>query len=241
MNKIFESAYNLRAADFDRWERLRPSSILDLFQDVAGRHANELGVGFLPMMEKNIVWVIVKVRFRVLKQARMYQSVRIRTWPLPPERIGYQREYVIADENGENIVEGSSEWVLMDFESRRIVAGGNVYPLEEHCMDRVFEDKFPRLRSFEAEGDGYSLLPPYSDFDMNGHVNNTKYANFVLDAIVPGEDEVLRSFQMDYHREVLPGEKLSILFRRDGDTVSARGENGSGDKMFSCRMEFAKE
>lgn len=241
MNKIYETSYTLRAADFGAWSRLRPSSILDLFQDVAGRHANELGVGFVPMMEKNIVWVIVKVRFRVLKEAQMYQNVHVRTWPLPPERIGYQREYVIADENGESIVEGSSEWVLMDFASRKIVAGGNVYPLTEHCTDKVFEDKFPRLRAFEAEGEGYSCLPPFSDFDMNGHVNNTKYANYVLDAISPAKDQVIRTFQMDYHREVLPGEKLTILTRREGDSLLARGENSAGEKMFSCRIEFESE
>ncbi len=241
MNKLFEDIYNLRAADFDRWSRLRPASILDLFQDIAGRHANELGVGLVPMLEKNIVWVIVKLRFRMLREAHMYQRVRVRTWPLPPERIGYRREYVIADEKGEAIVEGSSEWVLMDFSSRKIVPGGNIYPLTEYCEIKNFEGRFPRLRSFEAEGEAYSFLPPYSDFDMNGHVNNTKYANFVLDALSPEKDERISELRMEYHREVLPGESLSILTRREGDSVLARGENSAGEKMFSCHIEFQKD
>ncbi len=241
MNKVFEDIYNLRAADFDRWERLRPASILDLFQDIAGRHANILGVGATELLKKNTVWVLVKVRFQVLKEARMYQRVKLRTWPLPPDRVGYRREYLILDEEDNIIVKGSSDWVLMDFESRKIVPAGNIYPLTEYCEKRNFEERFPRLRSFEPDGELYSFLPPWSDFDMNGHINNTKYANFVLDAVSPGPDEHLRELRIEYHREVLPGERLSILTRRDGDSLLARGENSEGEKMFSCFMEFSRE
>lgn len=238
MNKIFEDTYRLRAADFDRWSRLRPASIMDLFQDIAGRHANELGVGIATLGPKNLAWVIVKLRFRVLRDCKMYDSVRVRTWPLPPERIGYRREYLITDDAGESIVEGSSEWVLMDFESRKIVPGGSIYPLDEFCMVKNYEDRFPRTRGFEAQGDAYTLTPPWSDFDVNGHVNNTKYANFVLDAVAPGEGQRIRELRMEYHREVLPGEKLHILTRREGGALYARGESDSGERMFSCCIEF---
>lgn len=239
MNKIFSSVYNLRAADFGVYSRLRPSSILDIFQDVAGRHAIELGCDGPTLLKKNLAWVIVKLRYRVLRPARMYQPVTVSTWPLAPGRIGYQREYRISGENGETLVEGSSEWVLMDISSRRIAAVGNVYPLDEYCEEKVFSDGFPRLRSFDAEGNSYNTLPPFSDFDLNGHVNNTKYANYVLDALCLSENEVISSFQLDYHREVLPGKSLEILHRREGNAILARGEH-EGEKMFSCRIELAE-
>ena len=237
MNSIFEGSYNLRAADFDRWSTLRPAAIMDLFQDVAGRHANELGAGTDALMKKNVVWILVKLRFRVLKDARMYQRVRVRTWPLPPQRISYEREYVITDDNGETIVEGSSEWVLMDFSDRRIVKLDDIYPLERFCEKRNYEERFPRLRAFEGEGETYSFLPSYSDFDMNGHVNNTKYANFVFDALSPDHAFSLKEFRMEYHREVLPGERLNIVLAHQDGAILARGENDAGDKMFTCCIE----
>lgn len=241
MNRSFEDSYSLRAADFDRWENLRPASIMDLFQDIAGRHANILGVGATDLIKKNTVWVLVKQRFRVLKDTKMYQRVKVRTWPLPPDRVGYRREYLISDEKGDAIVEGSSEWVLMDIESRKIVPAGQIYPLSEYCEKKNFGDRFPRLRSFEPSLEPYSCRPPYSDFDVNGHVNNTKYPNFVLDAINPGPGEKLKELRIEYHREVLPGEELGILIRREGDTLLARGESSTGERMFSCYMEFGRE
>jgi len=239
MNKVFTASYSLRAADFGLYSRLRPSSILDIFQDVAGRHAIELGCDGPALSRRNLAWVIVKLRYRVLAEAKMYQPVLVSTWPLPPGRIGYQREYRIADEQGNTIVEGSSEWVLMDISARRITSAGNIYPLSEYCQEKVFSDGFPRLRNFEPQGEAYSFLPPFSDFDLNGHVNNTKYANFVLDSLKPEKRDVISSFQLDYHREVLPGVELSLLHRRDGNVVQARGDSAQGEKMFSCRIEFA--
>lgn len=241
MNRKLEAAYTLRAADFDTYSRLRPAAIMDLFQDVAGRHANILGCGGADLIGQNMVWVIVKLRLRILRQAAMYQPVTVSTWPLPPGRIGYQREYRISSLQGETIAEGSSEWVLMDISSRRIVSVGNVYPLTEHCTEQVFASRFPRLRSFEAEGEVYSCLPPFSDFDLNGHVNNTKYANYVLDALCPRRSDVITGFQMEYHREVLPGTPLTVLTRREENSVLARGENPEGEKMFSCCVEFAEK
>ena len=238
MNRSFEDSYSLRAADFDRWENLRPASIMDLFQDIAGRHANILGVGAADLIKKNTVWVLVKQRFRILRDTKMYQRVKVRTWPLPPDRVGYRREYLISDENGEAIVEGSSEWVLMDFEARKIVPAGQIYPLSEYCEKRNFEDRFPRLRSFEPNTEPYFCQPPYSDFDINGHVNNTKYPNFVLDAINPQAREKLRELRIEYHREVLPGEKLSILIRRDGEALLARGENSMEQLNIFSPAEF---
>ena len=240
MNRIYTARYTLRAADFGLYSRLRPSSILDIFQDVAGRHAIELGCDGPTLLRRDLAWVIVKLRYRVLAPAKMYQSVVVSTWPLAPGRIGYQREYRIADEQGNTIVEGSSEWVLMDVSARRIAAAGNIYPLNEYCGEKLFSDGFPRLRNFEPQDETYSCLPPFSDFDLNGHVNNTKYANFVLDALQPQPKDVISSFQLDYHREVLPGVKLNIVHRRDGNTVLARGDNEQGEKMFSCRIEFAE-
>ena len=56
----YEKEYELRAADFDRWDRMQPASILSLFQDVAGIHANELGIGFAALMANQTIWVLTK-------------------------------------------------------------------------------------------------------------------------------------------------------------------------------------
>jgi len=43
MLAVFEKDYFLRTSDFDCKGRLKPSSVLELFQNVAGEHATVLG------------------------------------------------------------------------------------------------------------------------------------------------------------------------------------------------------
>ena len=126
----------------------------------------------------------------------------------------------------------------MHVEKRRIVSAKNLFTPEEGFLTRqVFEDPSPRIRDFETEGEGLKVVPLASQIDVNGHVNNTKYANFVLDALSPEKALPLKEFRMEYHKEVLPGEKLNILTTQQDGTILARGENEAGEKMFSCHIE----
>ena len=66
MKKIYENEYILRMSDFDKYNRIKPSAVLELFQDVAGQHANEIGVGYDEMMQRSYFWVIVRIKFKII-------------------------------------------------------------------------------------------------------------------------------------------------------------------------------
>ena len=78
----------------------------------------------------------------------------------------------------------------------------------------------------------------FSELDTNNHVNNTKYANYVMDAIAPSESQVLDTFQIDYRKEVLEGTTLNIYHASKGNEAVAKGLNNSGDIMFACSLEY---
>ena len=42
---------------------IRPAAILDLFQDMASLHANELGVVFDDIVKKNYYWIVSSFEF----------------------------------------------------------------------------------------------------------------------------------------------------------------------------------
>jgi len=66
MELKFERKYYLRTSDYDSRLKLSPAAILDLFQDAAGTHAEELGIGFEAMLARKLIWVVARIRFRVL-------------------------------------------------------------------------------------------------------------------------------------------------------------------------------
>lgn len=240
MITVFEKEYTPRTDDFDKYNRIKPSAILNLFQDAAGRHSGLLGAGVEEMLEKGYLWVLVRVRFRISGQFDKYSPVRIKTWPLKPERLIYKREYVITSESGTKLVSGSSEWVIIGKDTRKPVSVPDVYCVNDGFCEEiaVTEGKFKRLHPFETENAPYTVIPGFCDIDMNNHVNNTKYADFVLDAINPTKEEMLSFFQMEYRREVKQETELSISFLRSGGEIKAVGRNEDGEAMFLCGMSY---
>jgi acyl-ACP thioesterase len=93
-DSIFEKHYTLRGSDFDLNKQIKPSAVLDLFQEVAGQHAYELGIGFTDMLQKGYLWVVLKVKYQVLKAPELYQGVKVSTWPLKQKRLDLQRYYL---------------------------------------------------------------------------------------------------------------------------------------------------
>ena len=239
MQNIWSNDYTLRANDFDKYDHILPSSVLSIFQDAAGRHGEEIGVGFNDMLERNYLWVIVRVKYEVKKAPKRYQKVTIKTWPFEPKRFSYRREYLIIDESGETLIIGSSEWVIIDSVKRSLVSAPNLYNVNgEYYEEMLIDKKIGKVPDFEAEGAPHTVTPAFTELDLNNHVNNTKYANYVLDAINPQENDVVKSFQIDYRKEVLQGSPLEIFYKRQEDGILAKGLNTEGDIMFACKLEM---
>ena len=232
---IFEKEYELRGSDFDCCDRLQPSSVMDLFQDVAGIHAVQLGVGFDDLIARQMIWVLTKVKYELVGRAARYQRVRVRTWPLPPSRVNFRREYRIEALDGTPIVNGTSEWVVVHSEKRRVLPADNLYPEgEEYCLQQLFEGRLRKVPAFETAGEGQRVLPTFTHLDINGHVNNTQSADPVMDLRqLPPQQEVT-TFQIDYHREVLQGMPLQMYLQRQGDAILGCGKSEAGVNMFSC-------
>ncbi len=239
MNKLWKKEYILRASDFDKFGNIKPSSVLDLFQDAAGQHAVEIGVGFDDMIKRSYLWVLTKVKFEILSQPKSYGKVIVKTWPLEPNRLTYRREYAIEDENGERLIVGSSEWVVIHSEKRRFVSAPDLYPFTDGFHTEIMcEEKLTKVRDFEISGAPYIVNTGFSDLDVNDHVNNTKYANYVLDALNPEKAQGLKEFQIDYRKEVLGGTKLCIHHKKEDETVLVKGQNDDGDIMFACKLHY---
>lgn len=237
MQNIFEKNFNLRTSDFDRCRKISPAAVLDLFQTVAGEHAAMLGCGFEALYNRGLLWVLVRTRYEVVCQPEMYSTVRVKTWPLVPSRVGFNREYLMEDEQGKLLIKGSSDWVIINCETRKIVPATEIYPQMEFLTDTVFEGRLKKLSDFEALGDCLSICPGFSQLDMNGHVNNTKYANFAMDALNPSGEMQIKAFQIDYRREVKKGDEIQIYTHCEENSITVKGNNSSGDVMFICKIE----
>ena len=239
MRRLWEKEYTLRTSDFDKYDRIKPSAILELFQDAASQHALEIGVGFDEMRARSYLWVLVRIKFKIISNPQSYQSVIVKTWPLAPNRSTYRREFCIESTSGERMIIGSSEWVVMHSERRRLVSDPGLYPFTDGFHpEMMFEGKLSKIHDFESDSLPRVVNAGFSEIDVNHHVNNTKYANYVMDAIAPAENDVLETFQIDYRKEVLEGTTLQIHHVVQGKEILAKGVNDSGSAAFTCSLTY---
>lgn len=237
MNVSLERDYYLRISDFNRYGRLKASSILDIFQDIAASHANELGIGFDAMIANETIWVLSKVKFEIFSQPDLYETVHVKTWPLQPDKLIFTRDYLITDKNGETVAKGTSEWVVINSVTRKLVPAADSFPIKEGFItERMFEGKIKKIPEFTSENESYVVNAAFSDCDINGHVNNIQYANYVMDALDLDESKSIKTFQIDYSQEVMMGTELHIHTKSEDNLIIAKGIGDDEKKKFACQI-----
>lgn len=230
----------LRVTDFDRYGRLKPSAVLSLFQEAATVQAGVMDIGHDAMERRGVFWAVIRTYYEVIQQPQLYTSVQVRTWPHSPSRFLFQRDYIVTSLDGEMLLRGTSEWVLMSLETRSFVNLDSVYEPPDYLLDEKNFAKKPRkIQDFDTAGDKpFVVVPPYTAADINGHVNNTVYADYPFDAIKPGKDHGIESFQIDFRHEVRTGEPLCIYTSRGEDVILTKGVDEGGETVFAARTKF---
>lgn len=239
VDSVFVKEYTLRGSDFDCFKQIKPSAVLDLFQEVAGQHAYLLGIGFSDMEEKGLLWVVLKVKYQVVKEPRLYQKVKVLTWPLEQKRLDFQREYQIQDENGQILILGTSQWAVIDKTTRKLTKAENVYKnINGYCEKVNFPEKLMRIGDFQGDSK-HKVKSEFSHIDPNFHVNNAKYGDYVIDAINSSRPLNIKEFQIDFHKEILNNTETEIFVEENENTVLVKGVQND-EYMFLVKIERNK-
>lgn len=188
---------------------------VNLFMDMATEHGEMLGVGGDVLAPKGLIWVAAKTKIHFNEKPKMLTEAQISTWPEKPSRIRFNRYYSITD--GEKLmVEGKTEWAILDLNTGRPHKLDETYPTEmEHCTDVVCSQPFSRTcTDFEGCEEFAQYTVRSSDIDVSQHMNNVAYIRAVLGAFSVREIEEMNITDMEisYRLQCFEGENLT--FRR---------------------------
>ena len=81
MKSSYKQSFKLTNNDFDFNGNVNSTKVLDLFQIVAGKHADIIGVGFKKLIKKDLIWVLVRTKYRVVKPLLPNTKINVVTWP----------------------------------------------------------------------------------------------------------------------------------------------------------------
>lgn len=194
-----------------------PDVIL-LSLQVSGMQSIELGVSDKTILEDyNLVWIITEYDIEVVRLPRFAEEITIETEALSYNRLFCYRRFTIYDEAGQEIIRMLATFVLMDRDSRKVHA---VEPEIVAPYQSDFDKKLirgPKYNSLE-EPVSKDYHVRFYDLDMNGHVNNSKYLDWIFEVI--GADfltqYIPKKINLKYVKEVRPGGVITSAVERSG-------------------------
>lgn len=222
------------ANDVDLCGRLSPYAVFSLMQQLAGVHAEKLGLGRAALLEKGLVWIVARARLQMQRYPGAYDRLISTTFYGAPSRIGFHRYYSFRTPRGGLLGSASNMWLLVDAKTHRIVSplkSGMAFPQEDISPELRLETN---KLSFCGDITSTSQREPvYSDYDVNGHVNNARYVQWVCDAL-PLEllqSNMLETLELNYVTEVRIGEgvKLDVSLSKNAFMVQGTSK---GDTKF---------
>ena len=240
MEKRYIEDFPMRAAVCDMFGGWRPGAMFEAMQETAGAHRERLGLGRPVMDGLGVAWVLSRARVELRRRPRLGETVSVETFPLPPKHLFYPRANVFRDAAGQEIGYANSLWVLIDLATRRIVNHPAVQERLPDNGDLTAPIALPAtVRPLDGEVRRAALEPQFVDFDLNGHVNNTRYLDWCCNALGPDilrEREILR-LDVNYDAEVLPGMRLETELTRRDDRFAFCG-SVDGKRRFAIGGEL---
>ena len=232
MQNRLERQIRIPLSTADNTNRIGIVGIFNTFMDLATEHGDMLGVGMDKLADKGLIWVAAKTRIKINERPKMLQPVTVATWPETPSRIRFNRYYTMAAE-GRYLVEGKTEWAILDLNSGRPHKLDETYPVHmQHWDEVVCEGSFTRM---STDFEGCDTLGSYTvcsaDIDVSQHMNNAAYIRDVLAAFSCAELGKMNITEIEavYRSQCFEGENLTFKKRitDTGMEIGVIKEDGS--------------
>jgi len=182
MEPIFKHDFPITDIYLDSHGRLKPSAILYFVQEAAGQHCNLLRVDWDTLSHQNLFWAVTRHRVQITRLPTRGETITVETWPMPTTKVAYPRSVVAYDESGKEVFRAISIWVLMDTRTRAMVLPGKSGVVVDGTI-RGNEPEVPKSLIPRDLPNMQTVRVTYSLLDINGHMNNTRYLDWVSDLL----------------------------------------------------------
>ena len=246
MEPIFQQNFFVSDLEVDCFGKLKLSSLLFYVQEVAGRHCLLLGTDYDTLAKQRLFWAVTRHRVRISRLPQRGETITVQTWPMPTTRVAYPRSVIAYDAQGNELFRCISLWVLMDLDSRAMVLPGKS-GVEVNGILQGTELEVPHSLAPQSFSTTTTRTVTYSCLDRNGHMNNTKYLDWVEDLLNSGfhREHAAREFVICYLNEALENQQIILNWSlAEGGCLQVHAHRektdvpGKPERVFSSQILF---
>ncbi len=246
MEPIFRKNYTVSGSHVDRYGRLKPSALLFFAQETAGMHCTQLALDWETLAARNLFWAVIRHRVQILRLPQAGETITVETWPMPTTRSAFPRATAAYDAQGNEVFRAVSLWVLMDTTSRAMVlpgkSGVDLTGTLRGCELAAPSSIVPRAMEHTV-----TRRVGYTELDRNGHMNNTRYMDWV-DDLLPSAfhgQHPVKEFTLCYLSEATEGQQIDLDWQlaEDGSLqVNGHREKtnvpDSRERIFAAQVSY---
>lgn len=184
--------------------RASPITVLNYFEEVAARQSEECGYGLGKLMSRGLIWILTNWSMQVQRYPGWMEDVLVETKVCSFDRFNAFREFKITDKNKNVLVTAASRWIFYDINRKRPVRVppeiAEAFGVE---LKQAADRKFTEIEASELYEHRMEFRVRLSDIDMNRHVNNTRYVEWMLEAV-----------PVHIHHEYFPA-SLEVAYKKE--------------------------
>ena len=225
-NYYFDKQFELRYFEMNKLGLASPTTMLALLEETAADHCYSINHSLYDLISNNIGWVLVSGAFQMDRYPNYKEKITIRTWLSSYSLIKGYRENIIFDEQQNIIGRAKGLWLFFDVEKRK------PFPIYEDIkqkwsynsevsFNRDIKLKIPPLIA-DSDIPFETFKVNRFDTDMNKHVNNIRYLQWVIESIPEHivDNYFLHEIDGRFIAEAKYGDVIISLTKEDGNENS---------------------
>jgi len=228
MNQYRQDQYYIHSFDVDFTSKVSLCAICNLLQESAWRHASEHNLGYYHLIKENHAWVLSSLKVAIHELPVWENHITLVTWAKTTDRLFAYRDFEIYREGADTpLISATSAWLIVDIHTKRPQRMQPYSEMMPLLKNRAALDGMHKLASIDEAHHTLEKISTYSDLDVNQHVNNVKYVEWILDmfSLEFQKNHQIKAFEINYRHEVGYNEKVALESQkaRDNELYSIQG------------------
>lgn len=212
---------------------LKPSAVLQFFQDAATEHAALLKLSRFELRPLGLYWVVTRISAKITREILIGEHLKVLTYPHPPKAASTDRDFFVTDEKQNIVITGSSKWCVLDLVTHtpKRITPLFPFPAEDYRTDFAIGGEAVSLPAFDkANSQTKSFEVRNCELDTNFHMNNARYGDMLYNVVDPAifGNKYISELDANFMHELKAGQQYDIRYRIDEKSLDL--STVSGDK-----------
>lgn len=213
---IFEQNYIVGVTHVDPSATISNMGMLSILEDIACKHSDIAGFGFMDIPVKHLSWVLLAWKVKILKRVSYGATLKVTTWAKAANKFQTCRDFEVFDENGDVVCIATSKWTLIDTQKETItrITDEIIAPYSPE-QKNIFENaEIDKLLEPENHSCIYTYVTQRRDIDVNNHMHNLNYLAVAYEALPTNiySEKSFNNIEIMYKKSIRLGNTVKCFY-----------------------------